>query len=179
MIEDFIFVKNVIPSDTCNLVKEKISSREWQLHVWHDYETNTYSSRREKELEVLYYIDVNKYILKPVSEAVKQYTEKLKTGKIISFFSDIRFNRYKSGTLMASHIDHIHSLFDGECKGVPVLSIVGVLNDDFEGGDFICREKKIPLKGGDVLIFPSCFMFPHEVKEITSGARYSFVMWGY
>ncbi|HAT67090.1 MAG TPA: hypothetical protein DCS66_21270 [Flavobacteriaceae bacterium] len=127
----------------------------------------------------MYYIDVNKYILKPVSEAVKQYTEKLKTGKIISFFSDIRFNRYKSGTLMASHIDHIHSLFDGECKGVPVLSIVGVLNDDFEGGDFICREKKIPLKEGDVLIFPSCFMFPHEVKEITSGARYSFVMWGY
>ena len=179
MIEDFIFVKNAIPSDTCNLVKEKISSREWQLHVWHDYETNTYSSRREKELEVLYQTDVNKYILKPVSEAVKQYSEKLKTGKIISFFSDIRFNRYKPGTLMASHIDHIHSLFDGECKGVPVLSIVGVLNDDFEGGDFICREKKIPLKEGDVLIFPSCFMFPHEVKEITSGARYSFVMWGY
>ena len=72
MIEDFIFVKNAIPSDTCNLVKEKISSREWQLHEWYDYETNTNSSRSEKELEVLYQTDVNKYILKPVSEAVKQ-----------------------------------------------------------------------------------------------------------
>ena len=30
------------------------------------------------------------------------------------------------------HADHIHSMFDGEKKGIPILSVLGVLNDDYE-----------------------------------------------
>ena len=35
---------------------------------------------------------------------------------------------------MAEHCDHIHSIFDGSIKGIPVLSVVGLLNDNYEGG---------------------------------------------
>jgi predicted 2-oxoglutarate/Fe(II)-dependent dioxygenase YbiX len=80
---------------------------------------------------------------------------------------------------MAVHVDHIYDLFDGKEKGIPVLSIVGLLNDNFKGGEFEICNQKLLLKQGDVLIFPSNFMYPHQVKTITKGIRYSFVSWGY
>ena len=81
---------------------------------------------------------------------------------------------------MKKHCDHIHSVFDGKIKGVPILSVVGVLNNNYEGGDFIMFEDtKINLPAGSILIFPSNFMYPHEVSSITKGTRYSFVSWVY
>jgi predicted 2-oxoglutarate/Fe(II)-dependent dioxygenase YbiX len=79
---------------------------------------------------------------------------------------------------MAKHVDHIHSMFDGNMKGIPILSIVGMLNDDYEGGEFVMFDDKIiELKQGDILMFPSVFLYPHEVKPVTKGVRDSFVSW--
>ena len=76
------------------------------------------------------------------------------------------------------HCDHIQSMFDGKRKGVPVLSVLGLLNDDYEGGEFIIFEKKeIKLKKGDLLIFPSIFLYPHKVNVVKKGTRYSFISW--
>ena len=91
----------------------------------------------------------------------------------------IRFNKYEVGSYMDMHHDHIHSIFDGKLKGIPILSIVGNLNDTYEGSEFYCRGQKIILKTGDILIFPSNFMYPHEVKKTTKGTRYSFVSWAF
>ena len=79
---------------------------------------------------------------------------------------------------MANHCDHIQSLFDGEKKGIPILSIIGILNDDYEGGELIMFEdKKINTKKGDLLIFPSNFLYPHQITPVTKGVRYSYVSW--
>ena len=80
---------------------------------------------------------------------------------------------------MRKHYDHIHSIFDGQRKGIPVLSILGVLNNDYKGGEFLVCDKEFKLKQGDMIIFPSCFMFPHEVKEVTEGTRYSWISWAF
>ena len=79
---------------------------------------------------------------------------------------------------MASHCDHIHSLFDGERKGIPILSVLGLLNDNFEGGDFIFFDDyKIKFNKGDIIIFPSIFLYPHRVAPVTKGTRDTFVSW--
>ena len=52
-------------------------------------------------------------------------------------FSQIRFNRYNNNQIMSKHCDLIVSLFTGDIRGIPVLSIVAVLNDNYEGGEFI------------------------------------------
>jgi predicted 2-oxoglutarate/Fe(II)-dependent dioxygenase YbiX len=79
---------------------------------------------------------------------------------------------------MRQHQDHIHSLFDGTYKGIPVFSMVGNLNDDYEGADlFFWDGYKVPLRAGDICPFPSLFMYPHGVTEATRGLRYSFVCW--
>lgn len=96
-------------------------------------------------------------------------------------YSKPRYNRYTKDVKMKMHCDHIHSLFtsdeDPEPKGVPILSMVGLLNDDFTGGEFIIGEKNLNLTSGDVVVFPSNFMFPHKVNTINNGERYSFVSW--
>ena len=81
---------------------------------------------------------------------------------------------------MAEHCDHISSLFDGKVKGIPMLSIVGQINEDFDGGEFVMwGEKVIEFKSGDLIIFPSNFVYPHRVEPVTKGARYSYVSWAY
>ena len=81
---------------------------------------------------------------------------------------------------MRTHHDHIHNLFDGEQKGIPILSIVGLLNNDFSGGDFIFfNDYNVKLSAGDIMIFPSSFLYPHRVEEITRGTRHAFVSWAY
>ena len=72
----------------------------------------------------------------------------------------------------------LNGLVDGEKKGIPVLSIIGILNDDYEGGELIMFEdEKIDTKKGDLLIFPSNFLYPHEIAPVTEGVRYSYVSW--
>ena len=63
---------------------------------------------------------------------------------------------------------------------MPKLSIVGNLNDDYKGGEFIMYEdKNIEMHTGDVIIFPSTFLYPHKVNEVKKGIRYSFVSWAW
>lgn len=53
------------------------------------------------------------------------------------------------------------------------------LNDDYEGGEFAFFNKdlKIKLKKGSILMFPSNFMYPHEILPVTNGTRYSVITW--
>jgi predicted 2-oxoglutarate/Fe(II)-dependent dioxygenase YbiX len=53
------------------------------------------------------------------------------------------------------------------------------LNDNFIGGDFSFFNKGLQykLEKGDALMFPSNFMYPHQIMEITEGTRYSIITW--
>lgn len=94
-------------------------------------------------------------------------------------YTEIRFNKYPEGSRMRVHCDHIHTLFDGSVRGIPTLTMLGALNNKYEGGELYICNQKIELKAGSLVIFPSNFMFPHEVKEVTSGTRFSYVSWVY
>ena len=97
-----------------------------------------------------------------------------------SGFSPIRFNRYNKDQIMSKHCDHIVSLFEGKNRGIPILSIVAVLNDNYKGGEFIMFDDyEIKFKAGDLIIFPSVFLYPHLVKPVKKGIRYSFVSWAW
>jgi len=51
------------------------------------------------------------------------------------------------------------------------------LNNDYEGGEFVLCGIPLEKKQGSVVVFPSNFMYPHEVKEVTKGKRYSIMTW--
>ena len=185
-VSDYIFIANVIPKDLCESLIDECNTKEWKKHTWYDYGTNQSSSMPEKELDVMPCTqDQQNKITPHLIKALEDYQNKYavpgdKTGtQWLTKFSPIRFNKYVIGTTMRKHYDHIHSIFDGKMKGVPIISIVGQLNEDYEGAEFYCRDKEIKLKTGDILLFPSNFMYPHEVKETKKGVRYSFVSWAF
>ena len=93
-------------------------------------------------------------------------------------YTDIRFNRYKKNKKMAMHCDHIQTIFQGERRGIPTLSCLGVLNENYTGGEFIMfDDMKIKFETGDLIIFPSIFLFPHRVEPVKKGIRYSYISW--
>ena len=185
-IEDYIYVENHIPKEICKSLIEECNKKEWKKHTWNNYSKGTFISEKEKELDVMYCTQeqqdkITPYLIKALKDYQIKHTrpgEKIKESWLTKF-SLIRFNKYEVGTMMREHYDHIHSIFDGKLKGVPLVSIVANLNEDYGGAEFYCRGKIIPLTTGDILLFPSNFMFPHEVTECTKGTRYSFVSWAF
>ena len=82
------------------------------------------------------------------------------------------FLKYAKGQYYTQHTDS----FKGEQRSV---SCSFLLNDDYKGGDFsfFDRELKLKPKKGSVIMFPSNFMYPHEILPITENTRYSIITW--
>ena len=90
--------------------------------------------------------------------------------------TDFRLNRYGVDGFMSKHCDNIHHSH-GQKYGYPQATVLFFLNDDYDGGDFYVSENLYRPKAGSAIIFPSNFMFPHEVKKVTNGERWSIVSW--
>ena len=182
-LQDYIKIyPNLISQKSCNQTIKELNESEWKLHTYYDPKKDE-SKSYEKELSISY-----------LDTSTKDELNKIVYASYYKYISDlrfqwfngwqrhtlIRFNKYDTNTQMKPHCDHIHSIFDGNEKGVPILSCLASLNDDYEGGELIFFEdEKIELKAGSVMVFPSSFLYPHEVKEITKGTRYSFVSWAW
>ena len=151
------------------------------------YLSGSFGSEETMELDVQSITPELQQLLTPIMiQAGSAYNQKYaylrceRTQQIMNKFSTIRFNRYGGGQIMRQHHDHIHSLFDGNEKGIPVLSFILNLNDDYEGADlFFWENHVVPLGKGDIIMFPSLFLFPHGVTEAKSGKRYSAVSWAW
>lgn len=179
-LEDYILIKNCM--SMCGDLLPAIKNLEWRKHTWYNNISNSNFSHDDKELNVAMAGKSLHGAFQPyIENTLTTYFNDVVSGAaIISQISEIRFNHYFVGTTMRKHIDHIHSIFDGKNKGIPVLSIIGALNDDYKGGEFVFFEDyEVKLRAGDIMIFPSNFMYPHEVKEVTEGNRYSFASWAF
>ena len=135
----------------------------------------------EKELDVSWDKTTSTdLIMKKLWQKIKDYQNELDFDWFNRWdgYTQIRYNKYSETREMALHCDHIKSIFEGKRKGIPTLSLLGLLNDDFEGGDFVMWDKDvIDLKQGDLIIFPSNFMYPHKVEPVKKGTRHSFISW--
>lgn len=193
-LEHYVFHKeNFLDEKYCENCINELNICAWEKHEWYNSKTNSLGEsfeQKDKELEVLYshntknenILKINDVIIQNLYSAIKEYVESLKFDWFDGWtgYVPIRFNRYSLKQTMQKHCDHIHSLFDGKRKGIPILSIIGILNDDYEGGELIMFEdKKIDTKKGDLIIFPSNFLYPHEVTHVTNGVRYSYVSWAW
>ena len=185
-LADYLKVyEGFIEPETCKAAVKNLDAAEWTMHTFHDASTNTHHSY-DHELSVSHQeIPEKEVINRRVWDALQKYVvEDMKDmhGWFNSWlgYSFVRFNRYDPTTQMKLHCDHIHSMFDGERKGVPVLSVLGGLNDDYTGGEFVMWDSEvIKLPAGSIAVFPSNFLYPHEVRPVKSGIRYSYVSWAW
>ena len=181
-IESYVKIYNILDKKICKKSVKLLEKKEKDFvqHEFYNDIQNVYVSY-EHELSVSYSdIETKDYFMEQIWNGLRTYCNDFDFKWFNSWkgYTELRFNRYKIDTQMELHCDHIQSMFDGQRKGIPTLSIVGILNDDYEGGEFIMWEDtKLELKTGDLLIFPSTFLYPHKVNLVTKGTRYSFVSW--
>jgi predicted 2-oxoglutarate/Fe(II)-dependent dioxygenase YbiX len=184
-IEFYVFqYSNFLDKETCENVLKEIKNLKWEEHRFYNLKEKKYNNLSgEQELDSLYNlqsIPIIDALSKKLWFAIDKYVTSLNFKWFQGWqgYSSLKFNRYSLNKKMAEHCDHARDLFDGTRRGIPMLSVVGLLNDDFKGGEFVMfRDVEIKLKRGDLLIFPSNFVYPHRVDPVTEGTRYSFVSW--
>ena len=178
-LSDYIFYypEAMSPSLCDKVIKHFETQADWKQSTFSTSYNNTGTSKVSME---------EYWIGKPVSHyqdikntfeyCLKDYTHFHNKIKSVEF-TDFRINRYTAGGFMKEHIDNIHHSH-GQKQGYPHLTSLIFLNDDYEGGDFVlCGDKYIEKVQGSAIVFPSNFMFPHEVKEVKKGKRYSIMTW--
>lgn len=105
-----------------------------------------------------------------------------KVKQKIRSFEVPQLMKYTAGGFYKPHSDA--ELFDDEKRQWYRVfdrdySLLLYLNDDFRGGavEFTYFNYTFEPKKGDLLIFPSNYLFLHEAKKVESGVRYVIVSW--
>lgn len=88
----------------------------------------------------------------------------------LNYWESFNYVKYGENQHFQVHSDHGYSY---TC----VLSLVGYLNDDYEGGElyFDKFNLKIKPKAGDLYLFPSSFIYSHAALPVKNGIKYSIV----
>lgn len=181
-LEDYIYVvKNALISEICDAVLDEfVNSNEWTDTVVGSGAVEktirncqtiviSYSNVIQKNSEVRHKFD--NAIFDGASKCIQEYNTKFPHCRIEED-SGYELLKYPEGCFYVEHTDSF--------KARPrAVSCSFILNDDFEGGEFAFfnRELKYNLEKGDALLFPSSFMYPHEVMPVTKGTRYSIITW--
>jgi hypothetical protein len=181
-INDYILTfEGVITDALCDAILQEFSNEEeWQKTVVGGGVVNdkirtaetivlSYPHVIEKNLKVRAKID--KYVFASAGLAIKKYNEKFPLA-LIQEDSGYELLRYKEGQFYTTHTDSF--------KDRPrAVSCSFILNDNYEGGEFAFfnRELKYKPKKGSCIMFPSNFMYPHEIMPVTNGTRYSIITW--
>jgi len=129
----------------------------------------SFDSVIQKNLQIRKNLD--SYLFVSASNVIKQYREK---------FSDCTVEQDSGYDLLKYEVGGFYTTHTDSFKDRPrAVSCSFMLNDDYEGGEFAFFDRELiyNLKKGSCIMFPSNFMYPHEIMPVTSGTRYSIVTW--
>lgn len=180
-LDDYIVtLDNIVPDELCDLIlKEYCNSNDWIPSATgsginqdiRNCDIINISERIviEKNFDLRKELDEKFYVC--ASQAINEYR---KLFPEVASESDTGYNllRYNTGQFYVQHTDS----FKAQQRTV---SCSFLLNDDYEGGEFAFFNREIMIRGGkgSIVMFPSNFMYPHEIMPVTSGTRYSIITW--
>lgn len=110
-------------------------------------------------------------VYKSVTSAMARYNQMFNNASI-SKDSGYELLRYKKGGFYKQHCDSF-------THNMRTISCSLAVNDNFSGGEFAFFNREIikEVPKGAALLFPSTFLYPHEVMPVTKGTRYSIITW--
>jgi len=181
-LKDYIIVlDDVLPHSVCDkILEEYAKTDEWQQTVVGGGEERLdIRSATTIQISADFVVARNAELRREIDSdvfagatiAIRAYNNKFKDN-IIEEDSGYELLRYETGQFYTQHTDSF--------KARPrAVSCSFALNDDYEGGEFGFFDREITIKApkGGAVLFPSNFMYPHEIIPVTKGARYSIVTW--
>jgi hypothetical protein len=182
-VADYIKVfEDVFPAEFCDYVLEEYANTDlWTKTLTgsgHDPNARNcnvipLSEKFVIEQNVEVRKEIDESLFQGVSHSLKLYEDCLPGADLeIKEDSGYELLRYNVGEFYVEHTDSF--------KEMPrAISCIIALNDDYDGGEisFFSRELSYKLKRGSIIMFPSNFMYPHEIQKVTSGTRYSIITW--
>ena len=181
-LKDYIFVfENIVSNELCEMIVSEYEKEEDWITTSIGKGTVDEDMRKCKSLSISNKMTIlkNQKVRQNIddelfncsSNAIQKYNEKFPFA-YIEQDEGYTLLRYKEGEFYKEHTDS-YKLFPRS------VSCVFALNDDYEGGEFAFfnKEVKYKLKKGSALMFPSSFMYPHEVLPVTKSVRYSIITW--
>ena len=184
-LHDYILsIPNAIPLDLCDAILAEYKEFQVARTAGDDpllTEKGDYRRCRTIQLSVDETISKNPEIRTHLDQrlfeemagpALRTYQEVHPHAEIITGDSGYELIQYESGDFYKNHVDHLP-------HKPRSLSLSVVLNDDFDGGDlsFFGGSLDLQIPKGSGVMFPSNFMYDHQVKPVTSGTRYSIITW--
>ena len=181
-LEDYIFtLDNVVPEELCNRILEEYRESQFWIpssvgggnvdNQIRNCDIINISSDNvlQENFDARKKIDEDFYLC--ASNAINEY-RKLFPEVASEIDTGYDLLRYNQGQFYVQHTDS----FKQQQRSV---SCSFLLNDDYEGGEFAFFDREIMIRGGkgSIVMFPSNFMFPHEILPVTSGTRYSIITW--
>lgn len=181
--------RNALSPQNCNKYIQTLEDNlngqtqfEWAgAHVTNSAEVDTYA-RNAKDFKIssnnlgprndenapLY--DMHEEMFRNLKMCVDDYSSYWGVG--ISFYEAFNFVKYEGqGTHFRIHADHGPTY-------VATISAVAYLNDDYVGGELWFPRFDLDFKPqqGDIVVFPSIFIYEHASKEMIEGTKYSVVV---
>lgn len=161
---------NIVPPELLKQLMEMATEEEgWQPPRIRNGEIDT--SIRDCNLKFFTkHAVLDAEVYKVISEAAQRYVSHY-PYLALSKDEGYAVLRYREGQHYREHVDMMDK--------PRVVACSLILNDDYEGGEVTFFDGTFTpvVKAGDVLMWPSNFMYPHAVNKVTQGVRYSLVTW--
>jgi len=194
-VMDFVkYYPSVLKQDICYLIVEELENLEPDIDVTGSTRINglTCTSVNVEENNVTWPLltdAIREIKIKYVNEYPK-YKRFItaNSGEIYDVFEDISgkllIQHYPENGYMGEHADNsgqrnyikTNKRIDTEYSHAQ-LTIIIMLNDDYEGGEFVIGDKVFEGESGAAIVFPSGFMYPHKVNTVRNGERWSCAAW--
>ena len=192
------YFKSAIPPKICDDIIEYGKSQQEQIALTGDYDPNKVSDNDIKDVSKKRKSNVvwmdDRWIYKEIQPYIHEANVNAGWNFQWDFSESCQFTKYKLNQFYDWHCDSWSKPYDKPNEPnshgkIRKLSVTVSLSDEteYEGGDFefdfrssddgsnqpqICKEIR---PKGSVVVFPS-FVW-HRVKPVTSGTRYSLVIW--
>mgnify|MGYP003666259344 FL=1 len=146
-----------------NYIDKKIRDvKKWDLH-----------NINEKNITNVFWAN---YLCFKFNKCLKEYSNNIASSFLECSILEMQVLKYEKNGMYNFHVDH--------GPAVPrTISLIYFLNDDYEGGELCFKfpgnsqELIVEKKANRIIVWPSNFLYPHAVKPVTKGTRYSVVSW--
>lgn len=161
--ENIKVINDFISLEDCELIIESLNSKEY---IEHDLQID---DKKNPTIKRKSYMGLD--IANLQQEKVKAVLEDLYGIKVTAGSAHVA--KWEPGQKLELHVDDL-----GRTSYNHIATLI-YLNEDYEGGEieFPTHNLSFKLSPGSLIMFPGNMNYPHEVKSILSGYRYTMPMW--
>ena len=167
---------------------EEDATKSWPYIGWGDSITGDGSNTAVSEYRSSLSADVCPLLNEDTVSDIAEMSQSFK--KIFRSIDECIWDYRKSHSLYLNQVEGMqllkyennaqyHAHHDHSPQNQRILSLVACFGDEFEGGEleFPYFETSIKLEKNSLVLFPSNYPYTHIAHPVTSGVKYSLVMW--